>query len=383
MQGKLISAFFAGLVLSQAILYLAAFLTLRRHRSDRTGNKVLSITHVVAVAAAAVPAATYLASLLPWWRSSHPVLALLGAIALATALVTGLSFAGPWRRHPFGPAGAVAGATVLVLTLDLVAGAPLQLASVAGYSPVVAGRFVGFGNLAFVIFGTAALLATAALISGKSRKTTTVIVVAVGIFAVVWDGLPQLGADFGGVLALVPAFGTLGWVATGRKLTWRPLALMLGAAVAVVAVIAIVDFLRPDSERSHIGRFVNSVLTGDAGLILQRKIAANWSLLTTNVLTLMVPLAIVFLIFLLRRPSGLLPWSFTQVPTLRPGLLAVLVLGIVGALVNDSGVAIPAMAATLAIPITVAVMVRSMRLSDEWAQPPPPPRVALPAEPPA
>ena len=59
---------------------------------------------------------------------------------------------------------------------------------------------------------------------------------------------------------------------------------------SVVAVIAIVDYLRPDSERSHIGRFVNSVLTGDAGLILQRKIDANWSLLTTNVLTLMVPL---------------------------------------------------------------------------------------------
>ena len=41
---------------------------------------------------------------------------------------------------------------------DLLAGAPLQLASLAGYSPIVAGRFVGFGNLAFAIFGTAMLL---------------------------------------------------------------------------------------------------------------------------------------------------------------------------------------------------------------------------------
>ena len=198
-QGKLISAFFAGLVLSQAILYLAAFLTLRRHRSDRTGNKVLSSTHVVAVAAAAVPAATYLASLLPWWQvvSSGAGVARCDRVGDRVGHRCG-SFAGPWRRHPFGPAGAVAGATVVVLTLDLVAGAPLQLASVAGYSPVVAGRFVGFGNLAFVIFGTAALLATAALISGKSRKTTTVIVVAVGIFAVVVGRAAAVGSRLRG-----------------------------------------------------------------------------------------------------------------------------------------------------------------------------------------
>ena len=89
---------------------------------------------------------------------------------------------------------------------------------------------------------------------------------------------------------------------------------------------------------------------------------ANVSLLTTSVLTLMVPLVLVFLAFLVRRPSGLLPWTFVRVPTLRAGLLAVLVLGVVGALVNDSGVAIPAMAATVAIPVAVAVVVRCMQL---------------------
>lgn len=363
-QGQLTPPFFGVLVLLQAVLYLGAFLILRRHPRDRTRSRVLGFTHVVAVAAAAGPAATYLANVLPWWQASRPVPALLAAVSLAGALLTGIAFAGPWRRHPFGPAGAVAGATALVLVLDVVAGAPLQLASLAGYSPIVAGRFVGFGNLAFAIFGTAALLATAAAVSGRSPRSSAIIVAGMGALAVVVDGAPFLGSDFGGVLALVPAFGTLGVLAAGRRMSLSRLAVLFAAGVAIVGVIAGLDYLRPEEDRSHLGRFVESLVRGDAATIVERKLEANVSLLTTSVLTLMVPLVLVFLAFLIRRPGGLLPWTFVRVPTLRAGLLAVLVLGLVGALVNDSGVAIPAMAATVAIPVAVAVVVRCMQIDD-------------------
>ncbi|MCZ3387782.1 MAG: hypothetical protein LH645_01380 [Actinomycetia bacterium] len=363
-QGKLTPPFFGLLVLLQAVLYLGAFLILRRHPRERTRSRVLSFTHVVAVAAAAGPAATYLANILPWWLAGKPVPALLAAISLAGAVLTAIAFAGPWRRHPFGPAGAVTAATAIVLLIDVAAGAPLQLASLAGYSPIVAGRFVGFGNLAFAIFGTAALLGAAAGVSGRSPRTSGIVVAVVGVVAVVVDGAPSLGSDFGGVLALVPAFGTLGILATGRRMSWTRLAALFGAGVMVVSVIAFLDYLRPAANRSHLGRFVGSLISGDAAAIVQRKLEANLSLLTTSVLTLMVPLVLVFLAFLVRRPSGLLPWTFVRVPTLRSGLLAVLVLGVVGALVNDSGVAIPAMAATVAIPVAVAVVVRCMQLDD-------------------
>ena len=374
-QGQLTPPFFGVLVLLQAILYLGAFLILRRHPRDRTRSRVLGFTHVVAVAAAAGPAATYLANVLPWWQASQPVPALLAAISLAGAVLTGVAFAGPWRRHPFGPAGAVAGATALVLLFDVVAGAPLQLASLAGYSPIVAGRFVGFGNLAFAIFGTAALLATAALVSGRSPRASAITVAAIGTLAVVVDGTPFLGSDFGGVLALVPAFGTLGVLATGRTMSVARLVALFAAGVAVVGVIAGLDYLRPEEDRSHLGRFVDSLVSGEAATIVERKLEANVSLLTTSVLTLMVPLVLLFLAFLIRRPSGLLPWTFVRVPTLRAGLLSVLVLGLVGALVNDSGVAIPAMAATVAIPVAVAVVVRCMQLDDGT---PPPAELATP-----
>ena len=363
-QGQLTPPFFGLLVLLQAILYLGAYLILRRHPRDRTRSRVLGFTHVVAVAAAAGPAATYLANVLPWWQAERPVPLLLLAISLAGATLTAIAFAGPWRRHPFGPAGAVAGLTAIVLVGDLLAGAPLQLASLAGYSPIVAGRFVGFGNLAFAIFGTAMLLATAALVSGRSARAATTVIAAMGVAAVVIDGAPFLGSDFGGVIALVPAFGLLWIEATGRGFSWWRLAGLVAAGVAVVIAIATLDYLRPADSRTHLGRFVQTVLDGDAIVIVQRKFEANVSLLTNSVLTLMVPLVLIFLAFLLRRPSGLLPWTFVRVPTLRAGLLSVLVLGVVGALVNDSGVAIPAMAATVAIPVAVAVVVRCMQIDD-------------------
>lgn len=364
-QGQLTPPFFGVLVLLQALLYLGAYLILRRHPRDSTRSRVLSFTHVVAIAAAAGPAATYLANVLPWWQAQHPVPSLLVAISLSGAALTGVAFAGPWRSHPFGPAGAVAGLTAIVLLGDLLAGAQLQLASLAGYSPIVAGRFVGFGNLAFAIFGTAMLLATAALVSGRTARTTTVLVAGMGALAILVDGAPFLGSDFGGVIALVPAFGTLWILATGRRLSVVRLGGLLGAGVLAVVMIATIDYLRPEESRTHLGRFVEAVLDGEAAVIVQRKLEANLSLLTNSVLTLMVPLVLIFLTFLVRRPSGLLPWTFVRVPTLRAGLFAVLVLGVVGALVNDSGVAIPAMAATLAIPVAVAVVVRCMQVSDD------------------
>jgi len=358
--GRLIPPFFVTLVLTQAVLYLLAYLALRRVTSATRRKWVLVGTHFLAVAYAAGPVATFLANSVPWWRATYPAPAVLGAVAVAGGLVTALAFLGPWRHHPFGPSGCVAAVTAIVLAVDVISGANLQLSSLAGYSPIVAGRFAGFGNLAFATFGAGAILGAAALMSGKSRRATLVIATAAGVFAVLVDGLPMWGSDFGGVIALVPAFVVLAITATGSRVSWRMLLLLVGLGAFVVTAISSVDYLRPVDDRTHLGRFVGQVLDGSAGLVIQRKIEANLNLLTTSVLTLLVPLALVFLAFLIRRPRGLLPWTFEQVPTLRPGLTAVLVMGILGALVNDSGVAVPVMAATLVLPVVIAVVAASL-----------------------
>ncbi|MET0740973.1 MAG: hypothetical protein ABWZ26_05390 [Candidatus Nanopelagicales bacterium] len=359
--GDLVPPFFLVIVLTQIVLYGGAYLVLRRVPDARVRGSVLIATQVVALLAAAGIVSTYVANLVPWWRAEQPLLVLLAAVAVSAGLIVGLAYAGPWRRHPFGPAGAVAVISVVIMTIDVVQGSQLQLSSLAGYSPIVAGRFVGFGNIAYAVFGTSALLATAAVVSGLGRRPTLVVVSAAGLLAVVLDGAPELGSDFGGVIALVPAFAVLGMLAAGIRLSWRRLALVLAAGVVAVAIVSTLDYLRSEADRTHLGRFVADVLDGDAWVVVQRKLEANLNLLQSSVLTWLVPVVIAFLWFLLRRPRGQLRRAFLVVPTLYAGLIAVLVLGVVGGLVNDSGVAVPAMAACVAIPLAVAVVVHVLR----------------------
>jgi hypothetical protein len=354
-QRRLVPSFFVLLVGAQALLYLLAFAALRRLERGWHRDRVLDATRVAALAFAAAPAATYLAQLVPWWRAAHPLPVLLAAVAAADLAITAVALAGPWRRRALGPAGAVAGLTFAVLGLDVLTGTRLQMSSLAGYSPLVAGRFAGFGNVAYAVFATGALLVAAALAAGRSRRATIVIVGFVGTLAVVLDGSPTWGSDVGGVIALVPAFTVLGMLLTGARLSWRRLALAVLAGGVVVAGFVLADYARPPDARTHLGRFVGQLLDGSAETIVRRKAAANLHLLTTSVLTLLVPVAVAFLAAVLLRPTSGLRRAFDREPALRAGLLSVLVLGVVGFLVNDSGVAVPALAMSVAIPVAIAV----------------------------
>src|SRR5262249_26979139 len=71
------------------------------------------------------------------------------------------ALAGPWRRDPLGPFGAVSVLTLVVLALDVMTGSRLQLETPFGLSVLEAGRFYGIGNEALGIYGIAALCAAA------------------------------------------------------------------------------------------------------------------------------------------------------------------------------------------------------------------------------
>ena len=53
--------------------------------------------------------------------------------------------------------------TLAVLALDVMFGSRLQLSSLMGLQPVVAGRFYGMGNVTYALFATAGLLLATAL----------------------------------------------------------------------------------------------------------------------------------------------------------------------------------------------------------------------------
>ena len=358
--------FFNIVALLQIGLYLVAGLLVwaARHRARHLPRERLVATglHEGSLLLGSVPVATFLANLVPWWRYERPLVALYATTVALAAALAAAALAGPWRRRAFGPSTVVATVTAVVLAADVATGSRLQMSSLLGHSPLIAGRFYGFGNVAFAVFAVAAVLATAGLVERSvrrgRRREAGLVVAAAGGLAVVVNGWPSLGSDFGGVLALVPAFALLGLRVTGVRLTWLRAGLVALAAVTVVGTIAVLDWLRPAGDRSHLGDFVQTVLDGGAVDVLARKIQTNLDSLTAGVLAGLVPFVFVGLAVLVFSPDRLsataLSEAYDRAPTLAAGLQAAVVAACIGFAVNDSGVVIPAVALTVGVPLAVA-----------------------------
>jgi hypothetical protein len=307
---------------------------------------------LAALAGTCAVGASYLANLVPWWRADPQLPALLGVTAAFAAAMTAMTLLG---RGLLARAGMACGLVASVLVVDLLTGGHLQLNSVAGYSPLVAGRFAGIGNVAFGVFEASVLLAAA-----STRSPT---LAALAGLAVIVDGAPQWGSDVGGVLALVPAFTLLVLLLAGRAASIGRLAVAALAGAAVVSAFAIADHARPAAEQTHLGRFVGQVLDGSAGGVLRRKAESNLSLLFHSPVTALLPLVVAGVVVLFLRPPPPLRRVFDRSPAWRAGLLAVATASGLGFVVNDSGAAVAALAIVVAVPATVAVLARHARES--------------------
>jgi hypothetical protein len=377
----LVPPFFNGLVLAQlAIDILAAVVWRRQWGTEPTRMRLLRLVRRVATIAATVPVSTFLANLLPWWRSSVPLLAILGAVGLFVAVISAVALLGPWRRRLLGPVAVVCLATMLVLAADVMTGSRLQVSSLMGLQPVVGGRFYGMGNVTFAIFATATLLLCIAAadfwVARGRRRVAAATVAGIGALALLVDASPAWGSDFGGPPALLPGVALLLLAVLQIRVTMRRVLLIGGGTVVFLMVIGIADWLRPAASQSHLGRFVQTVLDGGAWEVIRRKLDQNLSILFHSTLSILVPVGLLFVIYILARPtswgSRALERAYERAPLLRPGLLALMVLYVIGFALNDSGTVIPAVGAAVSIPLVIAVSVRA--LEDEATQAPGPPR---------
>jgi hypothetical protein len=363
----LVEPFFTVFAYGQLAIYLLVLLVYKgRLGNESTRVRTLSRVRVLSVAAASVPVSTFLANLLPWWRFPVDMVSVVAAVGLFVAVIATAALRGPWGRWALGPMAFVSATTMLVLAVDVMTGSRLQLSSLMGLQPVVGGRYYGMGNPTFALFATATILLCTAvssmLVSSGRQRAAALAVALIGGFAVVVDAMPFWGADGGGPPALVPGLVYLIMAVLGLKLTWKRLLLVVVGVVALFFVVAGADWLRPAPARSHLGRFVQAILDGNALDIVVRKGQQNVDILLGNApLTLLVPAALLFVIYVLARPtswgSRAMQRSYDQAPTLRAGLIALLVTLTIGFLINDSGVAIPAVGATLAVPLIVSVSV--------------------------
>ena len=363
----------------------------------------------------ALPAGLWLANMLPWWRTGNAtaialdialvfavgVVVVLAALARATlALMWSLRPQAPRRLlTELGIADAgnglgtlapgafaalissllLAALTAVVIFYDAGYRAPIAFNGPLGMNAVVAGRFYGMSNTAFAL-AAASLLVTIASWSGplvaaqrrsnESRHAAAVALVAVpGVMALILDAAPEMGADIGGALTLVPALVALGAGLAGVRLGWRRWVAVGAAAVGIVLLLGLIDFLFGGSS-THLGGFFNQLLTGTAGATLTRKATALIAPFISNWLAVAALAVGVSVIVLVGRwamravreaRQGWGPYAWLTGPGVLPQWLrplgrALAVLVIVEVLVNDSGLVMLWFSAAAAVPALTAIL---------------------------
>lgn len=272
----------------------------------------------------AVPLGVYLVDMFGWWRLDGPmigadaaaIIGALGALA-AAALLAAIALA-----IPAIPAICLLAASLWVVIVgDALTGAHLQRTAIMGSFATVGGRFYGVNNTAFTLLLVSSLILAASLAAAVRAKWRPVVIALVGLVTVTVDGAPMWGADFGGPPAIIPAFVVLGLLVAGMKVTWRRIMAIGLFTVVVVAAVAAVDWLRPETSRTHLGHLVTAALNGDLGTIITRKIGGILQMLLAWQ-ALAVLAAIILLASLLLR--GILATSATaeHADDDKPGLTA-------------------------------------------------------------
>lgn len=340
------------------------------------GRRLRPWAALLALTIMAFPTVTFLLGLAPTEGLGYPwftVVCFVGAVVLARAAqwVGGRLVDRGDLRFGVVPPLLLAGLLWAEQVLDIVTGGRMQIDTVFGYSPSGAGRFAGYGNLAFALVAISSVV-VATGIWGLSRMPgrfdgyrlpRAALSIAVGVLAItiVVDGHPALGADVGGVLSLVPTAIVVGIGLSGRRPTWRLLAAIVPATLAALGVFAAIDLMRPAQSRTHLGRLVSSTYAQHGGgflTVLSRKLAANLGVLTSSVITWLIPLTLVVLVVLAVRPRGLMQHLTDAVPGLRSCLWGASVVAVLGFAFNDSGVSVPIMMFPVLVPYLIHLLVQ-------------------------
>jgi hypothetical protein len=249
------------------------------------------------------------------------------------------------RGHPLAPLQLVAILTMAVLLVDVSTGSRLLQSSILGYSPHTSNRYAGFGNTAYAVLASCALIAAVLHVERSARRSEALLgAAALLALVVVVDGAPWLGSDVGGILSLVPVCGLLLVHLSGRRIRLRTIVLAGLATAAVLAVAVGIDLLRSPSDRSHLARFFLDSTDDGSNVIdtLTRRWSANVQIFGRSVWTWMVPIIAVLGVYVLVIARG---WRRLLPPGshLRAGVMGLFAASVLGWLVNDSGVVVTAL----------------------------------------
>lgn len=285
----------------------------------------------LAGAAISIPLASYTAKLLP--PGSSIAIAFVAVLAVAVAI----SSASIFVRSRWQPASLILAATACFYILDLAFGSHSQLDSPLGYTSVAAGRYYGLGNLGFAVFAPSALIAASTLAGpGTPRRKVAASIAA--LVALLATGLPGLGDDIGGTIALtvsVAAFLSVVW--KGEVLGRRQLPLVLLSGVLLMIALGMLDLIRPASQRTHLGDLFAQALSDpmQVWLIIRRKALLLVKVGFTNLWAASILPASALMVL-----SGRAGPATRRTLVSKAARASVLPAVVLGSALNDSGLAI-------------------------------------------
>jgi len=346
---------YVGLVAMTLVVVLLGFRALRRPPRGGTAATFAALLAISLLAAA------FLVRVGPLHEAGR-VGFFAAFVGIGVVLALGCAWLG--RRRPLDGLLAALLVVVALLTVDAMRGAPLVLNSTLGYSPTVAGRFAGFGNPAYAAYAAAALCAAVLLAHRLGGRRGRAAAGALLGLAVVVDVAPMWGSDVGGILSMVPAYLVTMAVLTGRRIRARTVAAAGAVVVAVGAVAALADLARPADERTHLGRLVADA--GEEGVgaftaVVQRKLALSLATIGTNLLGLVLLIAVVGGYLLWRRHRDRVVAVLAAVPEWRAACLGFVVLAALGFALNDSGMTVPGIMLVVFVAAWVHLLVTTAR----------------------
>ena len=341
------------------MVLLLAGLAWAAHRRERLGARDLRLVRFGAMAALGLIPGTFLASLLPVARASDlAYLVVLIGVALGVAGVGALA---ERRRGGAGPIVAC-GSILVTVIVDVVLGAHLQVNTVFGYSMAVAGRFTGLGNLAFALFSSAAICLAVLLhergeAAGSPRAGR--VALAALVVVVLVEGLPMLGADVGGTLAVVPAFCLTVLALRGRRIGWREVLAVGALALVAIAVLGLLDTSQPAGSETHLARLGEQLGAGRLDAVattLWRRINASFGAGPTLAWLLggsLVALAVGQAVAVATGRIGPSAPRRSRTPAGTGLLVGLGTLAGIGLVANDSSVAVPATMLLVVVPVLI------------------------------
>jgi hypothetical protein len=296
------------------------------------------------------------------WRWPGSAAEVVWELVAMTALSLGLALLSLRLRRVTLPLIVLTTVTTIALLCDQWLGAPLSLAGIFGYSPLLGARYYGMGNeMAGLVLGSAVVAFALVLDTWRDARWAKPMRVwgwpLLGIVLLATAAAPMWGANVGPAAWMTVGF-LVGWLLLNGKKVWtlRNFVMVVVLVLVALAGLSALDLARGADAQTHLGRAITGAESGGISTlwtIVVRKAETNMRVLGRTNWTWMLVAVLVLLGYMRWRPRGEFGAMLKQFPAFSVAVAAALFAGVVGYFTEDSGIIIPAL---MFIPVGVTAL---------------------------